>query len=155
MVFAMTLLDAACFANLFFAALLVGNEVGTWAVVHPALKTLPFEANVRPEQAIVRRYARFMPALMIPAIASGALVLALGSEGAAFALTLAGVACLTAMLAVTLLGNVPINRRILEASPDMPPPTWWWLRRRWDRLHSARVALDVAALSLLIAAVLV
>ena len=146
----MTALDGAHFANLLLAALLVGNEVGTWAVIHPALNTLPFEANLRPEQAIVRRYGRFMPALMLLAIASGIVVVSLRPQSFSFALTLAGVLCLAVMLAVTLAGNVPINRKILEATLDTPPPTWWSLRRRWDRLHTARVVLDVAGLALFI-----
>ena len=146
----MTALDGAFFANLLLAGLLVGNELGTWAVIHPALNTLPFEANLRPEQAIVRRYGRFMPALMVLAIASGFVVLSLRPDAPSFALTLAGVLCLAAMLAITLTRNLPINRKILGATLDTPPPTWWSLRRRWDRLHTARVALDVAGFALFI-----
>lgn len=146
----MTVLDGAHFINLLLAALLVGNEVGTWAVIHPALSTLPFEANLRPEQAIVRRYGRFLPAVMLLTLASGVVVLSLRPESLSFTLTLAGVVCLGAMLAVTVAGNLPINRRILRATLDTPPPAWWELRRRWDRLHAARVLLDVAGLALLI-----
>ncbi len=146
----MTTADGAAFVNLFLAGLLVGNEAGTWAVIHPALNALPFEANIRPEQAIVRRYGRFMPALMLLTIASGILVLSLRPQSPSFALTLAGVVCLVLMLAVTLAGNVPINRQILAATPDTPPPTWWSLRRRWDRLHAVRVLLDLCGLALFI-----
>ena len=146
----MTALDGAHFANLLLAGLLTGNEVGTWAVVHPALNTLPFEANLRPEQAITRRYGRFMPALMLLTIGSGILVVSLRPEPLSFALTGAGVLSFGVMLAVTLAGNLPINRRILGATLDTPPPTWWSLRRRWDRLHSARALLDVAGLGFFI-----
>lgn len=148
-------LEVAQALNLLLAAVLVGNEVGTWAVVHPALNTLPFEAALRPEQAIVRRYGRFMPVLVPLTLASGVLVLSLGLSGISYRLTLAGVLCLAAMLAVTLVGNMPINRRLLSASLDTPPSAWWSLRRSWDRLHSVRVVFDIAALALLIAAVLV
>ncbi len=146
----MTLLEAAQALNLFLTSLLVGNEVGTWSVVHPALDTLPFEANVPAERAIVRRYGQLMPILMPLTIASGILVLALGRASGSFLLALAGVACLALMLAVTLAGNVPINKRLLAATMDTPPATWWALRRRWDRLHCLRVLLDAAALALLI-----
>jgi uncharacterized membrane protein len=96
----------------------------------------------------VRRYGSFMPALMLLTIGS------LRPGAPSSVLTLAGVFCLAAMLAVTLAGNVPINRKILAATLDTPPPTWWSLRRRWDRLHAVRVALDLVALVLLILAVL-
>ena len=150
----MTALDGARFTNLLLAALLVGNEVGTWAVVHPALNALPFQASLRPEQAIVRRYGSFMPALMLLTIGSGIVVVSLRPDAPSFVLALAGVFCLAAMLAVTLARNVPINRKILAATLDTPPPTWWSLRRRWDRLHTVRVTLDLAALALFILAAL-
>jgi hypothetical protein len=57
-------LKAARFANLFLTGVLTGNEFGSWAVLHPALRELPHQAHVRSEQAVTRRYGKMMPALM-------------------------------------------------------------------------------------------
>ena len=49
------------------------------------------------------------------------------------------------MLIITLIGNVPLNVRTLGFSIDGKTAEWQAVRRRWDRLHTVRVALDVAA----------
>lgn len=142
----------ARFVNLLLASILVGNEVGTWAVIHPALHTLPTPAHVQAEQELVRRYGALMPPLMVSVVLSCLPVLALsrGREPAGFRFALAGMACFLGMLGSTLSGNVPINRRTLEVSPDAPPADWPEMRARWDRLHTLRVILTVAGLSLLL-----
>jgi hypothetical protein len=56
--------------------------------------------------------------------------------------------------ASTLIGNVPINNRVLEMSPQMDGEEFVELRERWDRLHSLRVALNVTGLGLLCAGAL-
>jgi uncharacterized membrane protein len=61
----------------------------------------------------------------------------------------AGTACFVGMLASTLIGNVPINDRVLELSPERDGEEFVELHERWDRLHSLRVALNVAGLALL------
>ena len=53
------------------------------------------------------------------------------------------------MLAITLLGNVPINRQVLQVSSRAPGTEWRRLRDRWERLHTLRVLLDLAGLSFL------
>ena len=63
------ILKAFRFVNLVLAALLVGNEFGSWVAVHPALGNLP--AHIRAEQAIVRRYGKIMPFLMVSTTVSG------------------------------------------------------------------------------------
>ena len=63
-------------------------------------------------------------------------------DGRAAALTFAGAACFTAMLAITLIGNMPINLRIFRWDEAGDPEEWRRLRRRWDRLHTIRIVLD-------------
>lgn len=58
------------------------------------------------------------------------------------------------MLAITLLGNMPLNRRIEAATSDTNPEHWWTLRRRWDALHRYRVPLEIAAFTALVTGVL-
>ena len=141
------------FVNLLLAALLAGNEFGTWAAVHRALWSMPTPEHIRAEQALTRRFASIMPFWMVSVLVSCLPALALARRKGAPALrfTLAGTFCFVAMLVSTVRGNVPINNRTLELSPEeTPPEEWRELRERWDRLHAMRVVLNVAGLSLLL-----
>lgn len=138
--------DAVLLVNLLTAGVLVGNELGTWAVVHPALHKLPFDQEVPAEQQITKRYGFFMPALMLATIISGFVGAGLTS-GQTSELLLAGSALFTAMLLITLIGNVPLNVQTLRFPMDGDPAVWHAIRRRWDRLHLLRIALDVAGFS--------
>ena len=138
-------------ANLVLAGVVAGNEVGGKLAVHPAMDGLPFHVRLSAEQALYRRYGRLMPVLMTAAIVSGIPVLSGTPDrsSAGFRLTLGGLACLGAMLGVTFLGNMPLNRRILAFPPNGSADAFAALRARWDRLHTARVALDLLGFALL------
>ncbi len=139
--------------NLLLAALLAGNEFGTWAAVHRALWSMPTPDHIRAEQALTRRFASIIPFWMVSVLVSCLPALALARRGGApaFRFTLAGTLCFVAMLVSTVRGNVPINNRTLELSPEATPPEEWRdLRERWDRLHAVRVVLNVTGLGLLL-----
>ena len=139
-------LKIARLLNLILAGTLTGNELSGLVAVHPALGNLPAEEHLRAEQEVYRRYGRIMPFFMTATVASAIPVLsAVRDRGSAeFRLTLAGMLCFAAMLAVTLIGNVPINRRILELpAREESYGEFLELRRRWDRLHAARNLLNV------------
>jgi uncharacterized membrane protein len=150
-------LKVARFANLFLVGVLTGNEFGSWAALHPALGELPHQAHVRSEQAVTRRYGKIMPALMTGALVSFVPVLSLVSDrrSSSFLFGLAGMVCYATMLAITLTGNVPINRRTLELDPDTTSrEEFLELRAGWDRLHTARNVLNLAGFGLAILGVL-
>jgi len=114
---------------------------------------MPTPEHIKSEQALTRRFASIMPFWMVSVLVSCLPALALARrEGApAFRLTLAGTFCFVAMLVSTVRGNVPINNRTLELSPEETPPEEWRdLRERWDRLHAIRVVLNVTGLGLLL-----
>lgn len=140
------ILKVARFANLILAALLAGNEFGTWAAVHPALSRLSTAERIRSEQEVTRRFAAIMPLWMSSVILSCLPVLALARDRRP---VFAGTACFVTMLLTTLFGNVPINNRVLELSPETDAEEFSRLRERWDRLHTLRVLLNIAGLSLL------
>jgi Domain of unknown function (DUF1772) len=150
-------LKAARFANLFLTGVLTGNEFGSWAVLHPALRELPHQAHVRSEQAVTRRYGKMMPALMTGALLSFVPVLSLTSDrrSLSFRLGLVGMLCYATMLAITLVGNIPINRRTLELESDTAPrEEFLRLRARWEGLHAARNVLNLCGFGLTILGVL-
>ncbi|MBA2450575.1 MAG: DUF1772 domain-containing protein, partial [Chloroflexi bacterium] len=137
--------------NLILAGTLTGNEVGSLVTVHPALDSLPPRAHLRAEQAVTRRYGRIQPVFMSTTVASFLPVLALTRNrgSAPFYCSLAGMLCYIAMLAITLTANLPINKRLLELSPDATPgEEFRELRARWNRLHTARNLLNLTGLIL-------
>jgi Domain of unknown function (DUF1772) len=142
-------LKVARCVNLVLAGLLAGNEFGTKVAIHPSLERLSMPERIRAEQEVTRRYAAIMPFWMSSVIVSCLPVLALSRGTSAFRPALAGTACFAGMLASTLIGNMPINNRVLEMSPETDGEEFVELRKRWDRLHTLRVVLNVAGLGLL------
>lgn len=92
-----------------------------------------------------------MPVWMGSTVASSVLAVLLSRGSAGFRSTLLGAACFVGMLVSTRVGNVPINNRVLEMDPKNDQEEFARLRERWDRLHTLRVALNVAGLGLLCA----
>ena len=142
--------------NVCLAGVLTGNEWGGWVAVHPALDELPDSPRLQAEQAVYRRYGRIMPLLMTSTLASG---IAAGSlrDGASLEgrLTRAATGCYTAMLAITLIGNIPLNKELV-ALPDEPVghARLAELRDKRDRLHTARNLLNLAGFGLTVAGAL-
>jgi uncharacterized membrane protein len=139
----------ARFVNLLLAALLAGNEFGTLVAVHPALAKLGTPERIRAEQEVTRRYAKIMPFWMLSVITSCLAALTIHRRSGAFFFTLAGTTCFVAMLTSTLVGNVPINNRVLELSPEDDAEEFLRLRKRWNRLHASRVLINAVGLGLL------
>jgi len=142
--------------NVCLAGLLTGNEWGGWVAVHPALDKLPGSPRLQAEQAIYRRYGRIMPFLMTTTVASS---IAAGRvrdnaslEGR---VTKAATRCYTVMLAITLIGNIPLNKELV-ALPDEPAghARLAELRNKWDRLHTARNLLNLTGFGLTVAGAL-
>jgi len=129
--------------NLLGAGLLTGNELGTWAVVHPAVARLPFPQAVAAEQEITRRFGYVMPGLMTATIGSGFAAARTARDERERRLLLAGSISYALMLALTLVGNVPLNTRTLRFAGE-GEQEWRGIRKRWDRLHTGRVVLDSA-----------
>lgn len=140
-------LRVARLANLVLVGMLTGNEFGTLAGVYPALDRLSPMARLEALQGVYRRMGGFMPPYMLSTLGSFLPVLALQRRPGtpAFRLTLAGLACFVAMVAITRRGNLPINACI-EALPteEASLEEFGELRERWTRLHAARNVLNVA-----------
>jgi hypothetical protein len=139
--------------NLLLAGTLTGNELGTWAAVHPAVEELSPAERLRAEQALTRRFGAIMPAWMGAALASSFAAALLSRGSAGFRSTLFGALCFAAMLASTRLGNVPINDRTLKLTED-DIEEFGRLRDRWGWLHTLRVALTTVGLAALVSGAL-
>jgi uncharacterized membrane protein len=153
----MTELKIAHLINLVLVSIFVGTNFAVSFFVHPVLSCLPQSVHIASVQVLGRILGKVMP-IWIPLIIVSALPVLYfidNTNSNAFWLTVAGTLCIVIMLGVTLLGNSPINKQVIEWNPQSPPDNWLELRNRWDNLHRVRVALDIVALIFLLLGVLV
>jgi hypothetical protein len=136
------------------SGVLTGSELTSWGIVHPTLSKLEHSEQVRAEKLMYKRFGSVDPLLMTATTAACFIAASrLHGRSATLAHTAGG--CYTAMLATTLIGNMPINVRVFRWDEDRGDPAEWRrLRRRWDRLHNVRIPLDVAGFVLITLAAL-
>lgn len=123
---------------------LMGNELGT-LLIHRALFALDTDEHLAAEQAIHRVLGRVMPPYMIVAIVGSVVLTIAADDGGPTVLAATATGCLLTMLAITLIGNVPINHQTVALRRGVAPDHWRELRRRWSSFHRVRVALDTMA----------
>jgi hypothetical protein len=146
-------MEVRSFIAVLLAGLLTGSELTSWGVVHPTLWKLDHQEQVRAEKLMYRRFARVDPFLQTATIVA-CFVAVGGLRGSSATLALLAGACYASMLAITLIGNMPINLRVFRWDEERgDPEEWRRLRRRWDRLHTARILLDIAGFVLITLAV--
>jgi uncharacterized membrane protein len=150
------LLDAALSAAALSAAgLIAGAFVFVQVVINPAVGRLPEEGYAAYHRGVNRTADPFMPRLVFFALLLTAGYAArLGLRGAgplAVGLAAVGLAGIAGVIAITVRGNVPINRSF---DGESAPPGWAALRERWNRLHARRTACALLAFAALLAAAL-
>ncbi len=144
----MVSLDVTELINLIFVALLVGNDVAVFTVVHPALDEIPVAHAFTAERAMLLRYKTVVPILILLILASGiAVILQENTYTKEWWLALAGTLMIFAWQLI-VISLYPINVKIMEASPDDVPPEdeWRKMRRVWLARHTARTVLSIGAL---------
>jgi hypothetical protein len=142
-------MDARSFSAVVLAGVLTGSELTSWGIVHPTLWRLEHKEQVHAEKLMYKRFGSIDPFLMT-ATTAACFVAASGLPGSSKTLALTAGGCYTTMLAITLLGNMPINLRVFRWDEEYgDPKEWRRLRRRWDRLHNVRIPLDVAGFILI------
>ncbi len=147
-------MDGRSFAAVVLSGVLTGSELTSWGVVHPTLWKLEYREQVRAEKLVYKRFGSIDPFLMT-ATTTACFVAASGLHGRSATLALTAGGYYTTMLAITLIGNMPINLRVFRWDEDREDPAEWRrLRRRWDRFHNARLPLDVAGFVLITLAAL-
>ena len=124
------------------------GEFASFAFVHPVVRRLPAEQHLTVEQGLLRTFGRVMPVLM-PLTPLVTLAHAVRSHGNARTLGIAAVVAAVAALAVTVVGNVPINAETARWDPADPPPDWKSTRDRWEQLQAVRSPMLLASFVLL------
>ena len=148
------MIEIVQFAALVLTSLSMGVHFGTWLTEAPLRETRSGALFIEVQQGRDRVAARVMPILENAAILSVAacVVLARAVPGA-FALSLAALILIIGDMAVTLAGNVPINKQVQSWEVASPPPEWASLRDRWEKLHTMRTVLIVCGFALLASSV--
>lgn len=141
------------FASLFCIALASGGAFVVWLVYDPASAAGVFWVPLMQHAIqVMRPLAVVLNLGLLLTIISAVLG---RHDRRSFYLLLGASLSLLAAVAVTVVGNWPINGQISTWSPAAPPPNWTQLRDQWWLYHRARAALLMVGLSCALAATLV
>ena len=113
--------------------------------IRPAADNLEATPHLLLRQHLIRRLSKFMPWLMVFAIAASAL--AVWQADAPLLRFYRIVECLLslAILVITIVVNVPVNNRFLNWTPATLPDNWQTYVRRWNDADSVRLVVALFA----------
>ncbi|WP_154792262.1 DUF1772 domain-containing protein [Occultella kanbiaonis] len=131
--------------------LMVGVEASVAFVINPITDRLPENAGLLARADGGRMLGRLMPFWYFGSLLLTAATALLLPEAAIAAWIAAALLTLSVIISITLL--VPINNRSKTWTPETAPADWREQVGRWDALHYLRVAIIVAAFTLLTVAV--
>lgn len=141
-------------AGLCVTGLLAGNELGTLVGFHPAIRGLPLRSQIESEGALTGRLGKIMPFYIVASLVAASTAAADRRGRPGFRLALLSVGATAGMVVITLVAELPLNKRTVGYPLDGDAQEWSAIRRRWERFHQARVALDLIAFGSLAAAAL-
>ena len=114
-------------------------EFGSATMVHPVIRKLSVDEQLVFEKGLLTPFGRVMPIGMTAAVVLGIILTIASPSGwlitAAVSLGLA--------LAVTIIGNVPINLRTGRIRETSAPEDFIAMRRRWDVFQIVRATLQL------------
>ncbi|NKI44200.1 DUF1772 domain-containing protein [Streptomyces physcomitrii] len=132
--------------------LMVGVEFSVAFIMSRILNALPEDSSQLGHAHGGRMLGTLMPFWYVGSLALSAIWAAAGwhRHGAGLVVTAAGLLVLSVVMSVLLL--VPINNRNKTWTTENRPADWKEQLQRWNRYHYLRVAVLVAAFTLLVAA---
>lgn len=132
--------------------LMVGVEFSVAFVINPILNGLPEDSGVLGRAHGGRMLGALMPVWYITSLVLTAVwaIVRWHHHGTGLVVTATALLILSVIMSILLL--VPINNRGKTWTPDNRPADWKQQQNRWDRLHYVRVAVIIAAFTLLVAA---
>ncbi|MFJ8157167.1 anthrone oxygenase family protein [Streptomyces sp. NPDC094468] len=131
---------------------MVGVEFSVAFFVNRIFDGLPGDDGLRARTHGARLLGTVMPFWYVGALALAAVWAVAGRHRDGAGLVVAAVALLVVSVVMSVLLLVPINNRVRTWTADGLPAGWKRQMNRWDRLHHVRVAVIVAAFTLLAAA---
>lgn len=131
---------------------MVGVEFSVAVFVNRIFDALPQGSAVRARAHGGRLLGAVMPVWYIGSLILVAVWAVAGWDEGGAGLVVAAGALLIVSVLMSVLLLVPINNRGKTWTPDNLPADWKQQISRWDRYHYVRVAVIVAAFTLLVAA---
>ncbi|MEU8978585.1 DUF1772 domain-containing protein [Streptomyces sp. NPDC048309] len=146
------MLNALEIVTTVIVGLMVGVEFSVAFVINPILDALPDDSSQRGRSHGGRMLGAVMPVWYIGSLVLVAVWAIAGwhHDGAGLAVTAGALLILSVIMSLLLL--VPINNRGKTWTPENRPADWKEQMNRWDRFHYVRVAVIIAAFTLLVAA---
>jgi uncharacterized membrane protein len=131
---------------------MVGVEFSVAFIMSRILNALPEDSRQLGHAHGGRMLGALMPFWYMGSLALSAIWAVAGwhHRGAGLVVTAAGLLIVSVVMSILLL--VPINNRNKTWTPDNRPADWKQQLSRWDRYHYVRVAVIIAAFTLLAAA---
>ncbi|MFG2487932.1 MULTISPECIES: DUF1772 domain-containing protein [Streptomyces] len=132
--------------------LMVGVEFSVAFIMNRILDALPEDSGQLGHAHGGRMLGALMPFWYMGSLVLSAIwaVAEWHDRGAGLVVTAAGLLILSVVMSILLL--VPINNRNKTWTPEDRPADWKEQLHRWERYHYIRVAVIVAAFTLLVAA---
>ncbi|MFJ2302017.1 anthrone oxygenase family protein [Streptomyces sp. NPDC087787] len=146
------MLNALEVLTIVVVGLMVGVEFSVAFVINPILNALPGDSAVRGRAHGARMLGAVMPFWYIGSLALVAAWAVAGRHHHGTGLVVIAAALLILSVIMSLLLLVPINNRGRTWTPDNLPEDWKEQMNRWNLFHYVRVAVIVAAFTLLAAA---
>ncbi|MFF4587457.1 anthrone oxygenase family protein [Streptomyces sp. NPDC001388] len=131
---------------------MVGVEFSVAFVINPILKALPDDSSQRGRSHGGRMLGAVMPFWYVGSLVLSAVWAVAGRHHDGAGLVVVAGALLILSVVMSLLLLVPINDRGKTWTVENRPEDWKEQMNRWDRFHYVRVAVIVAAFTLLVAA---
>ncbi|MFE2560123.1 anthrone oxygenase family protein [Streptomyces sp. NPDC059352] len=146
------MLDALEVVTTVVVGLMVGVEFSVAFIMNRILDALPEDSGQLGHAHGGRMLGALMPFWYIGSLVLIAIWAVAGwqHDGAGLVVTAAGLLILSVVMSILLL--VPINNRNKAWTPENRPADWKEQLHRWQRYHYIRVAVIVAAFTLLVAA---
>lgn len=142
--------------SLFLAGILAGEELIVRYGVQPALNTLDDRSHLLSRIALVRKLMIVVPAIMIPTVIAGLVVVATGGTGTGFVFRILGAMMLVAFVLFSFLGTVPINMKVNDTwNADTPPADWKKTVKRWVFIDTFRSSSAILAFVFFLGAVVI
>jgi uncharacterized membrane protein len=131
---------------------MVGVEFSVAFVINPILNALPDDSGQLGRAHGGRMLGALMPFWYIGSLVLSAVWAIAGWHHPGTGLVVIAAALLIVSVIMSLLLLVPINNQSKTWTPENRPEDWKQQMNRWDRFHYVRVAVIIAAFTLLVAA---
>ena len=152
-----SLLKLVQFVSIMLYVLVAGVMWGTWLSLARTMTSYDAATFLADGQHMINNLATVMAVLMISAVLVGAVVVVLlfwSRSTVAAWLALAGLLLMIAVMAITLIVEVPIDNLIANWTEATLPSDWQQLRARWAAFHTLRTFLSLGAVAAAVAAAL-